>query len=101
MITLQNQQLTVQIDELGAQLHSIKRQDNEIEYLWQGEPASWNRQAPILFPFVGRLKDDQYQNSNVIYIFVKWSYKRAAWIHQISCCQAIDFNRNITNNIIW
>ena len=61
MITLQNQQLTVKIDELGAQLHSIKRQDNGIEYLWQGDPASWNRQAPILFPFVGRLKDDQYQ----------------------------------------
>ena len=54
MITLQNQQLTVKIDELGAQLHSIKRQDNGIEYLWQGDPASWNRQAPILFPFVGR-----------------------------------------------
>lgn len=67
MITLQNQQLTVQIDELGAQLHSIKRQDNEIEYLWQGDPASWNRQAPILFPFVGRLKDDQYQYGNQTY----------------------------------
>lgn len=60
MITLQNQQLTVQIDELGGQLHSIKRTDNQIEYLWQGDPASWKRQAPILFPFVGRLKDDQY-----------------------------------------
>ena len=67
MITLQNQQLTVKIDELGAQLHSIKRQDNGIEYLWQGDPASWNRQAPILFPFVGRLKDDQYQYGNQTY----------------------------------
>lgn len=60
MITLTNDQLTVQVDELGAQLHSIKRHDDSREYLWQGDPASWGRQAPILFPFVGRLKDDQY-----------------------------------------
>ncbi|WP_076461768.1 aldose 1-epimerase family protein [Limosilactobacillus caccae] len=67
MITLQNQQLTVQIDELGGQLHSIKRADNQLEYLWQGDPASWKRQAPILFPFVGRLKDDRYQFAGQTY----------------------------------
>ncbi|MDO4903499.1 MAG: aldose 1-epimerase family protein [Limosilactobacillus sp.] len=60
MITLHNESLTVEIDELGAQPHSIKRNDNGIEYLWQGDPASWKRQAPVLFPFVGRLKDNQY-----------------------------------------
>ncbi|MRN06911.1 aldose 1-epimerase family protein [Lactobacillus sp. 0.1XD8-4] len=67
MITLQNQQLTIQINELGAQLHSIKRLDNQIEYLWQGDPASWKRQAPILFPFVGRLKNDQYSYAGKTY----------------------------------
>ena len=61
MITLQNDELTVEINKLGAQLHSIKRRDNQIEYLWQGDAKSWGRQAPILFPFVGRLKDDQYR----------------------------------------
>lgn len=60
MIQIQNDHLTVQIDPLGAQLHSIKRRDNDGEYLWQGDPKSWKRQAPVLFPFVGRLKDDQY-----------------------------------------
>ena len=60
MITLTNNQLTVQVNELGAQLHSIKRHGDSREYLWQGDSNSWGRQAPILFPFVGRLKDDQY-----------------------------------------
>lgn len=60
MITLHNEELTVEVNELGAQLHSIQRNDNHHEYLWQGDPASWKRQAPILFPFVGRLKNDQY-----------------------------------------
>ena len=67
MIKLENDYLTVEIAELGAQLHSIRRNDNQIEYLWQGDPASWKRQAPILFPFVGRLKDDQYEFAGKTY----------------------------------
>lgn len=67
MIKLENNKLTVEIAELGAQLHSIRRNDNQIEYLWQGDPASWKRQAPILFPFVGRLKDDQYEFAGKAY----------------------------------
>lgn len=67
VIKLENDQLKVEVNEHGAQLHSIQRVDNQIEYLWQGDPASWNRQAPILFPFVGRLKDDQYQFNGQTY----------------------------------
>ena len=33
MIKLENNDLTVEIAELGAQLHSIQRNDNQIEYL--------------------------------------------------------------------
>ncbi|WP_242361154.1 aldose 1-epimerase family protein [Limosilactobacillus antri] len=67
MITLQNDVLAVEINELGAQLHSIKRRDNGLEYLWQGAANSWGRQAPILFPFVGRLKNDQYEFDHQTY----------------------------------
>lgn len=67
MIKLKNDELTVEIAELGAQPHSIQRNDNGIEYLWQGDPASWKRQAPILFPFVGRLKNDQYEFNGKTY----------------------------------
>ncbi len=60
MITIKNDELTVQIKQMGAELHSIKRTGSFHEYLWQGDDASWGRQAPILFPFVGRLKNNQY-----------------------------------------
>ena len=60
MITITNERLMVQIDPLGAQMHSIKRRGEDTEYLWQGDAQSWSRQAPVLFPFVGRLKDDHY-----------------------------------------
>lgn len=67
MIQIENEQLTVQIDPLGAQMHSIKRNSAGLEYLWQGDPKSWKRQAPVLFPFVGRLKDDQYEYQGKVY----------------------------------
>lgn len=67
MIQIENEQLTVQIDPLGAQMHSIKRNAAGLEYLWQGDPKSWKRQAPVLFPFVGRLKDDQCEYQGKVY----------------------------------
>ena len=55
--TIQNRCLTVQIEDLGAQLASIR--DSQ-EFLWQGSPASWPRRAPILFPVIGRLREGTY-----------------------------------------
>lgn len=67
MITIKNAALTVQVDEQGAQLHQLKQVATGLEYLWPGDPASWKRQAPVLFPFVGRLKNDQYEYQGRVY----------------------------------
>lgn len=58
--TIQNEDLIVQISSLGAQLNSLKKQNDNFEYLWNGDEKYWNRKAPVLFPIVGRLKDDSY-----------------------------------------
>lgn len=55
------------ISELGAQLVSLLDQQTQHEYLWQGDPEYWRFQAPILFPFVGRLKDDEYRYAGQTY----------------------------------
>lgn len=60
MITIKNEKLTVLIDELGAQLRSIKSVGGT-EYLWQADdPAIWADQAPNLFPYIARLTEKQY-----------------------------------------
>ena len=33
----------------------------QAERIWTGEPEIWNRHAPILFPFVGKVKDGTYR----------------------------------------
>ena len=59
--TIENDYLTVQINDAGAELHSIVNKENGVEYLWQGNPDIWYGQSPLLFPFIGRLLDDKYR----------------------------------------
>lgn len=58
---LNNDILEVQIATLGAELQSIKTVSSQKEYLWQADPKVWPRQAPLLFPVVGQLKNDTYK----------------------------------------
>lgn len=50
--------MTALIDEQGAELRSLQYQGHE--YLWQGDPAYWDGQSPLLFPYVGRFTDGKY-----------------------------------------
>ncbi|MGX7243372.1 aldose 1-epimerase family protein [Enterococcus quebecensis] len=59
-LKIENEFLIATIAEDGAELVSLKSKKNDIEYIWQGDPTFWGRRAPVLFPFVGRLKDDRY-----------------------------------------
>lgn len=64
-VTITNDFLEATINEKGAELVSLRA--NEIEYIWQADPQYWGRHAPILFPFVGRLKDNQYSYQGKTY----------------------------------
>lgn len=58
--TIKNNMLKVVIASKGAEVQSVKGQHSGHEYIWQADPKIWGRHAPILFPIVGRLKNDQY-----------------------------------------
>ena len=60
LYTIQNDQIRVQVNSLGAQIMSMKSVD-QVEYVWQGDEAYWKNRAPILFPFVGRLAGGVYR----------------------------------------
>ena len=60
IVTLKNEELTVKISTLGAEIQFIEDK-NGVERLWQGDPAIWKGRAPILFPVAGGFKDDGYE----------------------------------------
>ncbi|MBP3196080.1 MAG: aldose 1-epimerase family protein [Butyrivibrio sp.] len=57
---LENEYLKIAVAEHGAELSSIYDKRNNRELLWQADPKFWNRHAPVLFPFVGNVKNDEY-----------------------------------------
>lgn len=46
MVTLNNGVLNVLIDEMGAQIRSVKKDDKE--YMWQADPQIWKSTAPLI-----------------------------------------------------
>ena len=60
MLCIESPNLSVKIKEKGAELCSIYDKEKERELLWQGDRRLWAEQAPILFPFIGRLKGKSY-----------------------------------------
>jgi len=73
---IKNRFIKAKIDSFGAQLNSLKKIDDELEYIWQGNPKYWNRHAPILFPIVGRLKEDKYFYDNKSYSMSQHGFAR-------------------------
>ena len=61
MHILENEQIKVSVADHGAELSSVYDKVNDLERLWDANPEVWNRHAPILFPFVGKVADGVYR----------------------------------------
>ena len=61
MRVLENELLKVMIADSGAELSSVYDKEKQTERLWDANPEVWNRHAPILFPFVGKVIGGVYR----------------------------------------
>jgi len=77
LYTLKNEFLEVSITEIGAELQSIRSLADGHEYLWDGKPEYWNRRSPVLFPIVGRLKNDSYTYKGLPYSLGQHGFARS------------------------
>ena len=64
---IENDYLCVRIQSRGAEMCSVVKKETGEELLWQADPAVWNRHAPILFPYCGRLKNGAFTHRGVAY----------------------------------
>ena len=58
--SLKNSLTEIRVESLGAELTGMKDLKTGKEYIWQKDPKFWAKSSPILFPFVGALKDNRY-----------------------------------------
>ncbi|WP_353989511.1 aldose 1-epimerase family protein [Pediococcus argentinicus] len=74
MITIKSNRLTVEIDQLGAQVTHVVGSESEYDYIWNGQ--AWTRHAPILFPSIGKSNNDQYQLDGKTYSMSQHGFAR-------------------------
>ncbi|MGL5711709.1 MAG: aldose 1-epimerase family protein [Paraclostridium sp.] len=67
MQVLENNNLILEVKSKGAELCRLFSKKNNTEFLWHGDTKYWGRHSPILFPIVGRLKDNETFINNVSY----------------------------------
>lgn len=71
---IENDRFRVGAKDIGAELTSFA--DNGEELLWQGDTAIWSGQSPLLFPVVGRLREDTYCLGEKTYNIPKHGFVR-------------------------
>ena len=54
MIKMENDVLSVEIAEHGAELTKLYNKKTDTDLLWDAEPKFWKRHSPVLFPNVGK-----------------------------------------------
>ena len=73
---IKNEYIKAKIKSFGAELNSLQKIDDSLEYIWQGDKEFWARHSPILFPIVGRLKNDSYTYQNQKYNMTQHGFAR-------------------------
>ncbi|MEQ9441175.1 MAG: aldose 1-epimerase family protein [Cyclobacteriaceae bacterium] len=73
---LENEYLVATFSTEGAELTSVQDKASGQEYIWQADPTVWSRHAPVLFPIVGRLKNDTYQLNGETYSMTQHGFAR-------------------------
>ena len=66
-IRLENEQIEVTVNIHGAELRSLKSKADGQEYLWNADAKYWGRTSPVLFPFVGGVKNKVYRHEGKEY----------------------------------
>lgn len=79
---LSNDIITIEVNEHGAELVSLKMSGRE--YLWNGNPAYWNRHAPILFPAVGKPFNNELHVDGNSYPMKQHGYARDSEFERVN-----------------
>lgn len=81
-MVLENDYLRAAVTAKGAELNSLRRRSDQMEYLWNADPAYWAKTSPVLFPVVGALKDDTYLYQDQPYRLPRHGFARDLVFHE-------------------
>lgn len=88
LVTLSNPHLEVQISPLGAELVRLRDEKGQ-DLLWDGDPAFWTGRSPLLFPIVGRLRDDRVRIDGHVYSMKQHGFARTSLFQVVDAAPEI------------
>ena len=74
--TIQNEYLKVTVDSKGCEIVSAVTLADNAEHIWQADPSAWKRHAPVLFPLVGRYRDNSVTYNGKQYHMTQHGFAR-------------------------
>ncbi len=57
--TIENENLICTIDSNGAEIRSLTDKSTGKEYIWQINQSTWGSSSPVLFPAIGKIKENK------------------------------------------
>lgn len=76
MVNLKNDLLEVELNPKGAEIIKITGQKDHINYMWRRDPSLWANSAPILFPIVGALQNNECRIDGKTYTMTQHGFSR-------------------------
>ena len=75
-VVIAGERFEARIEEMGAELKSLRDRQSGTEYIWPGDQTWWSGSAPILFPNVGGLKNNKYTHRGAEYSLPQHGFAR-------------------------
>ena len=89
--------MEITVANKGAEIRSLKVDGRE--YMWNGDSKYWGRVSPILFPIVGKLKDDTLRINGNSFSMKQHGFARdAEFISQLSNNKQFPLVYRMVNN---
>ena len=76
MHTVSGDLLKISVQDKGAELCSIISKKTGNEFMWNANPDVWGSYAPVLFPIIGALKDNEFLYEGKSYSVPKHGFIR-------------------------
>ena len=68
MCIIENNEIKVAVAKKGAELTSVYDKIENVERIWNADASVWNRHAPLLFPFIGKVTGGTYRIADKEYV---------------------------------
>ena len=68
---IENELMSCTIESTGAEISSLLDKASGQEYIWQINKSVWGSSSPVLFPSIGKIKDDKVTHNGIDFAMTK------------------------------